>query len=80
MDGREMGKAIKAQRKALGLSQLDTADAVGISRATLIAHEQGRGLKVDVVSRIAQVLRLDLRLDLAPARVTRIRPELEQVT
>ena len=80
LSGSEMGKAIKARRLSLGWSQQDTADALGVSRATLIAFEQGRGLEPGVVFRIADVLRINVRLDVEASKPKRLRPDLEDVT
>ncbi len=81
LSGSEMGKAIKARRLSLGWSQQDAADALGVSRATMIAFEQGRGLEPGVVFRIADVLRINLHLDAEASKPRkRIRPDLEGVT
>ena len=42
MDLEAVGEAIRAQRRALGLSQADVATKAAVSRSTLAALERGR--------------------------------------
>ena len=39
---RELGAAIRGQRRRLGLTQVELARAVGVTRAWIIAIEQGK--------------------------------------
>ena len=58
----ELGAAIRTERKRRGLTQLDLADASGITRSALIALERGASSRVDTLSRVAVALGLDVRL------------------
>jgi transcriptional regulator with XRE-family HTH domain len=59
---RALGAAIRAERKRRGLTQLDLADASGITRSALISLERGASSRVDTLARVAVALGLDIRL------------------
>lgn len=66
VDAKQFGSEIRRARKALGMTQAELADRVGISRATLIAHEQGNaGPSVDLAGQLASILGLRLTLQAA---------------
>lgn len=44
-----MGERIKALRKALGLTQQEFADRLGIKRATIAHYEVGRNEPIDAI-------------------------------
>jgi transcriptional regulator with XRE-family HTH domain len=58
----DLGAAVRAERTRRGLTQLDLADASGITRSALIALEQGASSRVDTLARVAVALGLDVRL------------------
>ena len=60
MDIQTLGKQLRDRRRALGKTQAEVALAVGISRATLIALENGNGLSLEKFTRLAQVLGLEV--------------------
>ncbi|MEY2343181.1 helix-turn-helix transcriptional regulator [Acidithiobacillus sp. IBUN Pt1247-S3] len=66
MDAKSFGAEIRRVRRALGITQAELADRVGVSRATLIAYEQGAGLSVGVAGEIAAILGLQIQLSPLP--------------
>lgn len=47
---------MEAARRNAGLTQIDAAKAIGVSKSTLISYEKGRSIpKVDVAKRMATV-------------------------
>lgn len=52
----EIGAAAKQRRLALGRGQHEVAQAAGVSRATLVRLEAGRGASLEAVVRIASAL------------------------
>jgi transcriptional regulator with XRE-family HTH domain len=58
----QLGAAVRTERKRRGLTQLDLADASGITRSALIALERGASSRVDTLARVAVALGLDVRL------------------
>lgn len=61
--GSTLGQQIKARRKALGLTQAEIAERAGISRATLIALEQGSLTQTDTLRKVGELLGLRLVLE-----------------
>jgi transcriptional regulator with XRE-family HTH domain len=78
MDLIELGKRVKATRKAKGWSQTQLAQASGVSRARLEALENARLAEIGFkhLLRILNALDLDLRL----TQFNRGRPTLEDLT
>lgn len=72
MDMLELGAAIKARRKMMGLSQQDVASPNGMSRATLSNLENGKlpELGLRKIMAICSTLGLDLVLKEAAPRPT----------
>jgi putative transcriptional regulator len=67
VDAAIFGSEIRRARKAKGMTQADLAARVGISRATLIAHEQGHaGPSLDLAGQLANILGLRLTLQSVP--------------
>ncbi|WP_215843284.1 helix-turn-helix transcriptional regulator [Acidithiobacillus montserratensis] len=66
MDAKSFGAEIRKARRALGITQAELADRVGVSRATLIAYEQGVGLSVGVAGEIVAILGLQIQLSPLP--------------
>ncbi|WP_248885666.1 helix-turn-helix transcriptional regulator [Acidithiobacillus acidisediminis] len=62
MDAKSFGAEIRRTRRALGITQAELAERVGVSRATLISYEQGAGLSVSTVGEIAEILGLQIQL------------------
>ncbi|CAG5086059.1 helix-turn-helix domain-containing protein [Parvicella tangerina] len=61
----ELGKEIKARRKTLGITQQDLADLAGVNINTVIRIEGAKiNPTVEVVSAIADVLGMELRLEI----------------
>ncbi len=68
-----LGQQIKARRKAAGMTQADLAGRAGISRATLIAVEQGSITQTETLRRVGEPLGLRLILktaDTPPEKVS----------
>lgn len=59
---RTLGQQIKGRRKALGLTQAELAHRAGVSRATLIAVEQGSVTQTDTLRVVAEALGVQLTL------------------
>jgi len=51
--GRTLGAALKAHRDAADVSQMELADAVGLSRSTVSRAERGHGVSEATLARIA---------------------------
>ena len=60
MDIESLGKQLRDRRRALGKTQAEVAQSVGISRATLIALENGNGLSLAKFTQLAQRLGLEV--------------------
>ncbi len=60
---RTLGQQIKGRRKALGLTQAELAHRAGVSRATLIAVEQGSVTQTDTLRVVAEALGTQLTLE-----------------
>jgi len=72
----ELGNALRARRKEMGLSQARVAALSGLSRQTVNQIESGAvpDLGLNKAERLASVLGLMLRIDTgSPSRVTRAR-------
>jgi transcriptional regulator with XRE-family HTH domain len=78
MDLIELGKRIKATRKAIGWSQTKLAEKSGVSRARIEALENARIAEIGFkhLMRVMNSLGLDLRL----TQLNRGRPTLEDLT
>lgn len=63
---RDLGLAIKTRRRFLRLSQLQLAQAVQVSRETIVALESGRNVGTHVL--MAVLLRLGQGIDLVDGR------------
>lgn len=63
--GPTLGQQIKARRKAMGMTQAEIAERAGVSRATLIAVEQGSITQTDTLRKVGKLLglRLILKMD-----------------
>lgn len=62
--GADLAHQVARRRRALGLRQEDVARLAGVSRATVIAIEQGREtLQVDKLRRVLEVLDLVLVIE-----------------
>ncbi len=60
-----LGKAIKAQRKSLRITQPHLAELSGVSVNWLSAFEQGKGNPtLRILEKITEVLGMELRLDI----------------
>ena len=68
MDSRKLGRAIRARREALGLSQEAAAHEAGISARYYADVERGtRAVSVEVAGRIARALDTKLQVILDEA-------------
>jgi transcriptional regulator with XRE-family HTH domain len=66
---KEVGARIRALRQARGMTQIDLAEALGITQSNLSAIERGaRGLTVHQVVKLAQALRATTDEILAPSK------------
>lgn len=55
-DSGTLGRALRAARKRVRLSQLDAAKQIGVARTTLVAIEAGqRRIKVEELTRLADI-------------------------
>jgi transcriptional regulator with XRE-family HTH domain len=73
---RLIGSRIAARRKHLRLKQVEVAEHIGLTRASLANIEKGRQrIMLHQVYKIAEVLKVDSILDLAPARFSMSLPE-----
>ena len=71
-----LGQALKARRKALGLSQVQVCDLAGVGPAFLYALEHGKPtVRMDKVLAVLSVLGLGLELG-ESEEVLAVRPEL----
>ena len=71
---RTVGANMRHRRAALGLSQEDFADLLGVHRTYLGAIERGeRNLTLQSLERLAECLGIDVLDLLAPARSSRAR-------
>lgn len=59
-----LGEQIRARRQNLDMTQTELSEATGIDRANISKIEGGRyNISVDIIGRIAEVLRCDIRLE-----------------
>lgn len=66
---KEVGERIRALRQARGTTQVDLAEALGITQSNLSAIERGaRGLTVHQVVKLARALRVTTDAILSPAK------------
>jgi HTH-type transcriptional regulator / antitoxin HipB len=69
---KELGAAIRAQRRRLGLDQSELATKVGVSRKWIIAVEKGSaGAAIGLILRTLRALRLSLDTSAEPERTAR---------
>jgi y4mF family transcriptional regulator len=62
-DTRSFGRAVRARRKGLGLTQDDVAAVVGVNRRVVGELERGKPtVQLDIALRVAQVVGLDVSL------------------
>lgn len=70
MTSAEVGAALQARRKQLGLRQQDVADLCGVSRRLVVELEAGRGQRDPGLAKVLQVCSvLGLELVVVPATV-----------
>ena len=63
----DLGALIRDRRNKLGITQQQLADKAGVSRAWVVALEQGKpSAQIDLVLRTLRELGLSLRVDLEP--------------
>ncbi|MDE1943600.1 MAG: helix-turn-helix domain-containing protein [Betaproteobacteria bacterium] len=62
---RDLGKVVRAERKARKLTQTGLAKLAGLSRQTIISLEEGNDAGMFTLMKI--LLAMNLRLDLRPA-------------
>jgi HTH-type transcriptional regulator/antitoxin HipB len=63
-DADDFGRALRARRRELGLSQEQLADVIGVHRRVIGELEHGkRSVRLQIVLDCARALGLDLRLD-----------------
>ena len=73
---RLIGSRIAAKRKDLRLKQVEVAEQIGLTRASLANIEKGRQrIMLHQVYKIAEALKTDSILDLVPARFTASVPD-----
>ena len=59
-----LGEQIRARRQDLNMTQTELSEATGIDRANISKIEGGRyNVSVDIIGRIAEVLRCEIRLE-----------------
>lgn len=59
-----LGEQIRARRQNLDMTQTELSEATGIDRANISKIEGGRyNVSVDIIGRIAEVLRCEIRLE-----------------
>jgi y4mF family transcriptional regulator len=60
----ELGAAIRARRRALGITQDDLASSIGVSRRVIGQMERGKKtVHVDIVMRAAQAVGLEIGVE-----------------
>jgi y4mF family transcriptional regulator len=63
MDKSEIGKAIKARRKFLGITQKELSEIVGLGLRSLIDIESGKGNPtIDQINKVLSALGLSLKI------------------
>ncbi|MBP2413035.1 y4mF family transcriptional regulator [Arthrobacter stackebrandtii] len=63
MDVRELGSALRARRRALNLTQSETADLADVSTRVLSDLENGREtVRLDILTAVAGALGMSLNL------------------
>jgi transcriptional regulator with XRE-family HTH domain len=73
---RVIGSRIAARRKDLRLKQVEVAAQIGLTRASLANIEKGRQkIMMHQIYKIADALRVESILDLAPPRFASSRPD-----
>lgn len=64
MNEREIGRAIRARRKLLRMTQEQLAELAGCSKPSIIAAEAGKPtLRLDILMGILRVLNLKVRIE-----------------
>lgn len=59
-----LGEQIRARRQDLNMTQTELSEATGIDRANISKIEGGRyNISVDIIGRIAEALRCEVRLE-----------------
>lgn len=59
-----LGEQIRARRQDLNMTQTELSEATGIDRANISKIEGGRyNVSVDIIGRIAEALRCEIRLE-----------------
>ena len=59
-----LGEQIRARRQNLDMTQTELSEATGIDRANISKIEGGRyNVSVDIIGRIAEALRCEIRLE-----------------
>lgn len=59
---RDLGALVRERRRELGMSQLELADAVGVSRQWIVGLEQGKFRAFGIVLRTLGVLALSIEV------------------
>jgi transcriptional regulator with XRE-family HTH domain len=65
-----LAEIITARRKDLGLTQSDVAKRASVSRPTIIALEQGRSLRMDVLQQILGALGMALSAEIVQGKLS----------
>ena len=66
-----LGRAIRDQRKSLGLNQASAGGLVGVHQTTVSAVEQGvSNVKIDTLLKLIAALRLELLVQPIPSQET----------
>lgn len=69
----DVGDLVRRARERRGISQSDLAEALGLSRSTVIRYEKGEGtFALDDVPKLASLLGLTLGAFLTPPRRSRV--------
>lgn len=59
-----LGEQIRSRRQDLNMTQTELSEATGIDRANISKIEGGRyNVSVDIIGRIAEALRCEIRLE-----------------
>lgn len=71
----ELGAAVRARRRKLGLEQRELAEKIGVSRKWVIDVEKGsRGASIGLILRALRALKLSLDAAPEPSRHTKRSP------
>jgi transcriptional regulator with XRE-family HTH domain len=73
LNPRELGRSLKAERRALGLTQQAVADATGYRRQTIVDLEAGRNVSLQTLFAALGALGKGLHL-------VDVRPDLDQLS